>query len=398
MIGGDGDDTLIGTGGFDSLDGGQGRNSVSTVGSMGTIWAGPSVSGDALRILRRSYTVRTMGSGAGSATGPIVVGTADLLDDSVVTRLKAAYDAGQPVGLTQSDKASSAMLQTALGHPQSANHPANDPAADLVVFRHSTRPDGGHNYTSAVLKQRLPAPRGARALSGERVADQGSTAWLSRTFAAIAADPANRPIKLALGDSPMNDLTQLADSYYQSTLGTGGEGDQLQLDNTIWNVRSFSNGNDYYYVGQDILATYGNDIPTNPYRNVTNDLYNTSPSPTLIDPAPQTTQLSTTYTHEVTWNIGGSVGYNAMQGANGSISGGVGVSNSTSYTVPPVIVTFTSDLTLGIAEWNYNSQAGPDLQHPQVRQRLDLGGPTIRVFARPDGSPYLCERDSLRLF
>lgn len=88
VYGDDGDDVLVGSGGRDALVAGQGRNRVVVPRRMGAISVGPSASGVAMRLLSGAYSLKP--TGARPAAGPIIVGTADLGDPAIVSRLTRA--------------------------------------------------------------------------------------------------------------------------------------------------------------------------------------------------------------------------------------------------------------------------------------------------------------------
>lgn len=89
VFGEEGDDLLIGTRGRDALDTGPGSNRLVVRRPMGKIHVGPSAAGDALRILPAAYTLRPLKGhrhASASELGPIIVGGADLQDETSSTR------------------------------------------------------------------------------------------------------------------------------------------------------------------------------------------------------------------------------------------------------------------------------------------------------------------------
>lgn len=55
----------------------------------------------------------------------------------------------------------------------------------------------------------------------------------------------------------------------------------------------------------------------------------------------------------MSWNVGGSAGWNQTQGANATLTGGVSVSNSTTISCPGNIIANRSDPGTGETEWTY---------------------------------------------
>jgi hypothetical protein len=55
----------------------------------------------------------------------------------------------------------------------------------------------------------------------------------------------------------------------------------------------------------------------------------------------------------MSWNVGGSAGWNQTQGANATLTGGVSVSNSTTVSCAAITITDQSDPGTGETEWSY---------------------------------------------
>jgi hypothetical protein len=70
------------------------------------------------------------------------------------------------------------------------------------------------------------------------------TASISQIFSASAIAPK------APADSPANDLTNLASAYITTYCEQNSEGDSLTFNNQVYDVRSFQNQADFYYVNQ----------------------------------------------------------------------------------------------------------------------------------------------------
>jgi hypothetical protein len=134
---------------------------------------------------------------------------------------------------------------------------------------------------------------------------------------------------------------------------------QLQLTDTIYDVRSFTNRADYYYVNQELLATQG----TNPFsylftQNQVPDSTLILP-PSILQPSPQSNPSATTYTSGVTFSIGGSAGVNAAQGLNASLNFNLSISNSTTVTVPPIQILNLANPIAGVPAWEYHFDTAP---------------------------------------
>jgi len=68
---------------------------------------------------------------------------------------------------------------------------------------------------------------------------------LSQVFSATAIVPQ------VPNDAPANDLTKLANSYTSSALSSDSNGNVIHMVNSVWDVRSFLNQADFYYVFQE---------------------------------------------------------------------------------------------------------------------------------------------------
>src|SRR5262249_19157311 len=162
-------------------------------------------------------------------------------------------------------------------------------------------------------------------------------------FSATPVVP-ERPV----GDSPQQDLLQLASSYETNLKTSNSAGDQLQVVNMVWAARSFAQMQDYYYVRQEIDAGIGSFLPPprfEPLVNVTDAwgvfsflsaIAGPAAAPTVIQTGPETTMETTTETTGVNFSIGGSVGYNQAQGLNATFSFGLTIIDTKTTTIPPV--------------------------------------------------------------
>jgi hypothetical protein len=353
--------------------------------SLGSIQVGPSASGEAVRILGTAYTLQPLTNACPDCLG-IVVGPADLSNSTIVTRLQAAYDAGQPVGVTNATEASIDRLHDLLGHQGLAQPVPGGTAVDLVAFRKAQRPDGQFHFSSHLLLPRAAATTGAltkkdkkrlnrlpkkvkRKLRNlaqrqqrqqQRLADSTDIQALSRIFSATPFVPEQPP----LGSSPQQNLLQLAESFMSHAIQSDYYGNQIQLINTVWAARSFLQSADLYYVLQE---TDYHVVPnvTNPYNHLAYILTSWANSVnslaleqqgtvTVIKPSPQTTMEATVDTSSVMHTISGSAGWNETQGLNASVSGSVTISNSQTSTIPPINITNNVDLANGNTQWFYN--------------------------------------------
>jgi hypothetical protein len=198
-----------------------------------------------------------------------------------------------------------------------------------------------------------------------RLADRNDIQALSRIFSATAFVPPR-----SLEDSPQQNLINLAESYQSHAIASDSYGNQVQLVNSVWAVRSFMNSADLYYVLQE--ADYHNVVKVVvqgfgfPYllASLNNSVESLlAGSPTVIQTSPQTTMEATQETSGVSENIGGSAGWNETQGLNALVSGGLSISNSKTTIIPPITITNNANLVTGQTMWNYDVndfQANPE--------------------------------------
>lgn len=361
LFGEGGDDILIGKGGRDALHAGTGHNRIVFARTMGEIRLTPSADGALLQQLANAYTLRGLRPEAGNSSesslahnatpSPIILGTPDLGDAQIEPLLREAYNAGQAVALTNATAADAARLHRLLGHPNAVG-PRGDETAALIFVRKAPRPGGtADDYSTGIFAQSFAQPplpatsaKGlARGSDAERTIE-----LLSRVFSEIAIVPEG------LGDSPENDLLKIADSYTTHTTNQDSFGNQVQITNSAWSVRSFTNQNDLYYILQELDFYTSASTPTTTLLK-TGVNNNSAYGDSLIQSSPASTQCTTSTTSGVSWNVGGSTGWNQMQGLNAALTGGVSISNSQTITCPSIGILNQSNVT-DTSQWEYGWQ------------------------------------------
>lgn len=360
LFGEDGNDVLIAGTGRPALDAGPGRNRIVVPHSMGEIRVAPSADGEVLQQLTNAYKLRALLSGAGKSPGqhsahddppsPIILGAADLRDARIGPLLQETYAASQAVALTNATAADAARLRLLLEHPNAAEGLKGDETAALIFVRKAPRPGvEADDFNTGIFAHLSIPATSTGGQSGKHDFDERTIELLSRVFSATAIVPEGP------SDSPSNDLQKLAESYTSSAVDGDTNGSQVQVVNMVWNVRSFGpNKADFYYVLQNVdyfwapgesEIVWANSAKSTPAPFAV--------SPTLIQTSPASTQCSVSTTSGTSWNIGGSTGWNAMQGLNAAITGGVSVSNSETITCPETTINNESDPGTGITKWIY---------------------------------------------
>jgi Ca2+-binding RTX toxin-like protein len=349
LFGGPGNDVLITGTGRPALDAGPGVNRVGVPQSMGELWVAPSAKGELLRQIGTLYTLQPLphvtGEPAQGGPSPIILGPADLADASIIPLLQQAYAAGQAIAITNATNEDGARLRALLGHPNAAESPSTGEKGDLIFFRKAPRTGTETNdYSTGIFHHLAHTER----LAGGRQPDEFTIESLSRVFSAGAIVPQAR------NDTPANDITNLADSHTFTAKQKDDSGFQVQVTDSVWGVRSFQNQTDFYYVQQ--TAKYEVGLP-GVVLEAFADSQIDAPlvPPTIIQASPQTTQCMETTGSSVDYSIAGSAGWNATQGLNAALTGGVAISNSQSITCPQITILYAPNLSTGFLFWQYTT-------------------------------------------
>src|SRR5262249_9859699 len=115
------------------------------------------------------------------------------------------------------------------------------------------------------------------------------------------------------------------------------------------------------YVQQEVDFTNADSVDSN--TTWTASVLNQPPNwpngltPLTLQPGPQSNPSTTTVTSSVSKTIGGSIGWNESQGVNASFGMSVTIANSTSTTVPPIMINYSGTPATGQTSWVY-SQPG----------------------------------------
>ncbi len=314
--------------------------------SLGVIQVGPSVSGTALRALSGVYTRMPLQS---RVAGPVIVGAADLRGGGFGGLLKRDYNDGQTVALANATPSSTASLARILDYSGQVKFPDGVHRAELVAFRKVAQGDRTV-FSTYILPPttHVQVPRGDRK-EGRQLDAQGVNKYLQQVFAATPAVPAQPQL-----GGPAQDLLTIANAYAQTIQYNDTSGAQLQLTDTVYDVRSFTNMADYYYVSQELITKAGTDPLASVLLQSQTNLQNPQGTPPVIlELSPQSNPQTTTYTSNVGWSISGSIGVSTSSGLNASITAGVSVSNSTTVPVPPISIQNLADPMAGTTKWNY---------------------------------------------
>jgi hypothetical protein len=283
--------------------------------------------------------------------GPVVIDAADLRGGNIGGMLMRDYNDGQTVSIANATAAAATSLARELGSPGTVQFSDGVRRAELVAFRKIDQ--GGRTiFSTSILPPTThvsvaPADRKA----GRQLNAQDVRTYLQGLFSATPAVPAQPEVSA----TPV-DLLSVAAAAMTTNLYHDDSGAELQLTDTVYSVRSFTNSADYYYVLQELIAKAG----TTPFAYVityNTEYYpngiNAAPPPVLLQPSPQSNPPATTYSVGASLSIGGSFGINEAQGLNASINASVTISSSTSVTVPPIQIYNQVDPASGNTQWEY---------------------------------------------
>ena len=314
--------------------------------SLGVISVGASATGEAIRSLAGAYTLRPLQTGADSPTRSTIVGPSALKNQRILRYLKRAYDAGETVGVTMARPTATMALGRAIDATDLSLPNSGSRRAALVTFRQT--PQGGRTiFSTSVLMPRSQAP-GAPAML--RTGTEASEAFTRRYLVGIfSGEPT---ISAPPSSGAAIDLLSAADAYQTSIVSDDKRGHAIQIVNTMFSARSFTNQKDLYYVEQEVTVQGSASQPSISATSV-NAMLNPFKPPLTLQPSPQSTLDTTSITSEVSTTLGGSIGFTQGEGFNATLDASVTITNSKTVTVPPVSITYTGDLPKGDTLWLY---------------------------------------------
>lgn len=207
-----------------------------------------------------------------------------------------------------------------------------------------------------------------------------------------------------------------ASSYQSSSKAKRDRVNYYSLEYDIWNVMSLSEKRNYYYVHQEFLGAfkdgyldvYTTNVTTDGFKTVAKvcEWYGSSVRMTAAPygsvyantmkihrTSPETTQSSTSYSSGFSWNLGGSIAY-GEKGAQGTVSGGIGVSSSYSYSVADVTISnqcipdntlaWQFDLSSAYTKFAPFSKAGTNMHEGSLTGRQTMNAGTDYMISFPE--------------
>jgi hypothetical protein len=151
-------------------------------------------------------------------------------------------------------------------------------------------------------------------------------------------------------------LTQIATAYQTSGFSGASQWGYIQVVNTVFSARSFTNHQDLYYIQQEVDFTNFESADKGTWAAAIGNYAPTSIgglNPLTLQPSPQSNPGTTTLTNSVSNTISGSIGWNESQGFNASVGFSVTVANTTSTTVPPIEIAYSGNPKIGSTQWVY---------------------------------------------
>lgn len=165
------------------------------------------------------------------------------------------------------------------------------------------------------------------------------------------------------GVDPQSCINELANAKHTSARLSGGldNVDSQQVDNYIYSARSFINGEDLYYVAQELQYVPGRCSVSLSILEVDVSNSGASVPSTVTQPSPGSTQETTQVTSGVSFGLGGQAGYQG--GGAFNVAPSLTFSHSATTTVPPVEVQNLTDIVKSTPRWTFNTSetdAGED--------------------------------------
>lgn len=285
--------------------------------------------------------------------------------------LKQVYTAGLPIILFHATEAQLAALETLLGIPAMGSE---DPTEVYAYYGLNKEPEGRNwrlqgFYPLAADDEEMPM------VCDDASMDTECAKWRADAVARIAAWvhekghradvlPPSEEIEKALKSTAADwtsyattDSLQTTTSY---TFSDTGDSCYFTVLTTPYTCHSLNSGYDYLYMYQQgtfnpSSGCYKESKKARAMRYCETTCepsnFSLNPQITTIEPSPTTTVGEEKVTSGMSWNIGDSVG---MMGPNGvvSISGGVSVSRSETFTVNQITV-LQDTKNFNIAYWKY---------------------------------------------
>lgn len=283
LLGGPGDDVLIAGTGRPWIGGDSGNDSVVVPQPMGTLRYAPGADSRVLRLLGEIYNLEPVSASPASSQekpDPIILGPSDLGDEQLLDQMQQDIAAGQSVIETDATGAQLEQLRLLLNLPAPPNEPDSS-QSPLAFFRKDHRPGTG-TYDNRV----------GDFVSLPRQLDEGTTQLLSQVFSATAIVP-----KAPSGSSTDN-LLNLANSYTSSEVKGDPSGNAVQIVNSVWAARSFTNSADFYYVSQEADYYFRSSTPlfwvASSYNTITSPPFEPEEPYSLSGTSPGSTMCSTT--------------------------------------------------------------------------------------------------------
>lgn len=338
------------------------------------VQATAAAKGTALALLGLDLDIREMEEGVGEADRHVVVGPADLRDPVVVNLLRRAYENGRTVAIVDArQKHADTFHRIVLGGLAGASCSAGENG--IIPF---------YGLQKAVLRE--PQDEAHYCIMNlEPAQAESAREWLRNRFSLQPPHLADADVldKLEFGSlqDPMSSAFRLAwdilvpPAAAQSsgstnlTSLTGGTscqhlsqsgGYEFQGVNDLFSLRDFDNQRDLYNLQQQFIFKSPNaDQPYEIISAFNDQTAFTTGVPTLDFSEPQTqTTTGSSYSNSQSTTVTATVGYDASNGPNASVSESVTVGSSQTVSVPPTVIVNESSPSVAVATWLFEPSKG----------------------------------------
>lgn len=328
-----------------------------------TIYIGPSADGKAVTLMKSMFphVIATEKNTPSNPAAPLLVSSRDMEEPHIQRALQQAYEAGHPVSVTDATRTDGKRLAQILGIRNGHGFEMPDDTTTVPLLGFQKIRDGQRTqYHCHVMYPSIPmnTPLQNETFS----AKEPLSDWL-RKIHTRSADSLREEEKVRR--SALSQEASLADmasaTVFNSIVHYDNSDSAISWTNFHWSLRSFDQKKDYYLVSQELQYYLGSgDLPSGyHYTDWTNLVYTTPRNVSNFDflsvyqPSPQSSESVTTYTTSTSTTVGGTVGMDATNGPNASLSTSYTVGHSKSVTVPSTFITFTAIPGAAAFEWKY---------------------------------------------
>lgn len=299
---------------------------------------------DAVRLLAsEGHPICVVRRDVPSRTGHWIVAPSDLDRREIAAKVGDAYANNRTVAVTRADDDTTAKLASVAGStawtslgdaPEGAESPR--PATDTLGILHDY--PGDDNDQGEAHHAHFAAP--------DRPTRGGTSAeWLSAYF--DTEPPPADPATSSSCSNPATCVTSLAKPKVFTANKSNSSGDAVTVTNTFYSLRSFSTGNDYYFLTNSASYTFGAASHTN--VTLSGTLQAQAPDAIAVNVSPNQTECTDTLTHSSSYTVGYQAGI-STSGGSGVLSDGSSYTSQQSEKCPDTLI-FNESYGAGDTGW-----------------------------------------------